>query len=165
MNSHRSHQRPIVVEPLPGEVPASLRKLDALLNADVQRLNVPSGMAGRIFQASAPMLPGLPGQPIPFTKPTQPMRVALHQTVWARLALAASVAVACCVAAWILHRPARIVSVAVVNDGNGTALASAFEAEHHASAKYEATLTYLFDTQDVTPEELKGELAMLVSRF
>lgn len=81
-------------EPLPGETDLQLRQLDARLTRDAHRNDIPSGMAGRVFDASVGHLPDrrlrFPDESASVLNNSSTRR----RQYWGRMALAASVAVA-----------------------------------------------------------------------
>jgi negative regulator of sigma E activity len=174
--NHRSSQ-PVQIEPLPAEFPQSLRDVDALFARQARQVSVPAGLADRMFMASRPALIAATthAQSGPPRLRLVPAPQPLHQSSWARLAMAACVVLACVFAFWALQ-PSRQHSneqLAGVNDSlagsSGDLLAAASEVPHTASAShYEASLSYLIESQNLSIDDLddlKTELAMFVARF
>jgi hypothetical protein len=161
-------------DPLPRDFAPELHELDAKLADAARQLATPAGLNERVFTMSAAMLPVREAQSSPLRladasrlrlkkSPAMP----LHQTTWARLAMAACLVFACTVAIMSLDRKGSEVGTsvrkpAVVDDS----IALAFESSHSsAAAEYESNLGYLRETMDMPYDDLHSDLAMLVSRF
>jgi hypothetical protein len=76
-------------EPLPGDFGADLSRLDRELGAALSRVEAPAGLAGRVFSMSAGFLTAPAA--LPLTVSPQ-IVVRQRRTMWARFAVAASLA-------------------------------------------------------------------------
>ena len=173
MNHRFSH--PAQPEQLPADFSQSLRDVDALLARQARQGSIPSGLADRVIASSRAAL--IEATTPSYIAPRLRLVAAprpLHQTPWARLALAACVVIACMVAFWALQpaqpRSNELASHTIgSSEAGGDLLASAVDVSHDASAAhYEANLSYLLESQNLSVDDLddlKSELAMLVARF
>ena len=150
-------------EPLPAEFSVAQRAIDARLANAVQDQEVPAGLNTRVFQASVSMLP--------HRRKSTKLRLvgagqaALERLTWGRLAMAAMVMLACCVAIWVLNSQRNA-------PGNGgmvarnVSLARIDWMPQEATAKLDQDLSYLLDTNDLTsPDDINHDLVMLVSEL
>jgi len=162
-----------VTEPLPGDFPQALRDLDARLANHVRHVAAPAHLADRVFQASVGMLPSqiaAVDAPLKLTATAtstsrQPLEV--YRLFWGRAAMAASLAFACVLAAWLMRGSNVHTSNVVARNRDVTPeiIARALEPVHSSvAARYEARLGYLLETNDLTAEDATSDLALLVSR-
>jgi hypothetical protein len=174
MNRPRLHH-PVHLDPLPEDVSPGLRDLDARLAGMARRATVPMGLAERVYQASAAMLPQATATHLRYVPVPIPRR-ALHQTAWARLAMAACFVLACTVAValvqrtpvvtpggsqehFVLHQPQDDV------DQFG-ALAWALQPTHLSSwTNPDTDPAFLLETIKLTGEDLRKDVTLIVSRF
>lgn len=179
MNHRSSHS--VQPQPLPAEFSQSLRDIDAMLQKQSRQGSIPAGLADRVFAASRPAL--IEATTPAYSSPRLRLvpaasRSLLHQTPWARLAMAACVVIACMVAFWALQpSPPRSSELAARTgedsiESRHDLLAMAVDAPHANSAThYEASLSYLLESQNLSVDDLddlKSEIAdfaMLVARF
>lgn len=168
MNRYQS--QPIArIQPLPEGFPPALREIDARLAQRARRLSVPVGLADRVFAASIEAL----SQSRPLIESRSRLRFVpaeprpLHHMRWARLAMAASVVIACSVGVWLMPAPVGPTGNFVArSDSTSDFFHDSLESTHSSAAShYEANLGYLRETIALTPEDLKNELTTLVSLF
>ena len=100
LNAHNS--RP--PENLPGSLEPELKRLDARLTRDAGHLDLPPGLADRVFEASVGRLPAQRYRFQTVETISTSRRLVLRRQVWARVALAASLAVAFVMSAQILMK-------------------------------------------------------------
>jgi hypothetical protein len=160
-------------EPLPGDVSPALRSLDSRLAIMAFSAGVPLGLADRVFDASRPMLANVaetqPRLRLVGSSAVARVVLPLHRQRWARLAMAASVLLACGAAIWMMERsPAVDPTADTMARAGHVAETVAFTlqpAHVCAGCHYEDNLAYLFETSSMTTAELTQDIAMLASRF
>lgn len=174
MNDRPRHS--VQPEQLPADFAPSLCEVDALLAKQARQIAPAADLADRVFAASRPALLAATSQPqttprLRFVPAPRP----IHQTPWARLAMAACVVLACAAAFWVLQ-PSQPHSTRVVIDSahapadhSATLLASLDDVPHATTAShYEANISYLIESHNISVDDLdqlKTELAMFVARF
>jgi hypothetical protein len=148
---HRPRQRG------PGYVfdgPAELREVDAMLAEYARRSPVPAGLADRVFNASAGLLPARRRRDrVLRLQPVSPV------STWGRLALAASIALAFFVAARVLPfgRPTPLLSPDV------ELILLEFAGVGDLDEPGYAAVEHLLVTRDMTFRDLTSDLANLVA--
>jgi hypothetical protein len=144
------------------EGPPELREVDELLGRYARREPVPAGLVERVFDASVGMLPSRRRQPVLRLQPV------ITTSLWGRLAMAASIALAFVVAGRILpvREPSSLHSPAVVlvppeyagaQDLDVSQRFRDLEEEHYGAVER------LLVTRDLTFRDLAGDLANLVA--
>jgi len=100
------------IQPLPGDFSPAMRELDSRLTQSARQTPASAGLVERVFEASASLLPEHQTSDAAASRwrliPTVPGRaLQLHRLAWGRVAMAASVLIACGIAVWFLeHAPA-----------------------------------------------------------
>jgi hypothetical protein len=106
---NRSPHNSNSIEPLPDHFEPDLTRIDARLMQESERMTVPPGLAGRVFQASVGRLPSMHLRLVPTeTQVAAGRRLSWRRQTWGRVALAASVGLAGAVALRMLQAPAVI---------------------------------------------------------
>jgi hypothetical protein len=169
--------------PLPAEFDRRLVAVDDALARKAGSVSTPRGLNERVYRASVSHLPAHPADaPLRF-----PQRAAasMRSSAWGRLAVAASVALACVVAAWF-HTSAPTTAPSERESIAQHTPASADELETTALPSpvavtptrierlspaavwllHEATQSgYLYDTRDLTHEEAVSDLALVYEQL
>ena len=170
---------PLNAEPLPGEFGVEFAQLDRELGEALRMVPAPSGLAGRVFAASAELLEPA-AIPLRLHSPVFVLRQ--KRTMWARLAVAASLAAVCTLS---MRAVMQSETTRTVNDDSAAIMqASTEEPLPHALElvlldrtpnRMSEEVAYLFDpdpresstmslfvqTREVTVDDLSDELAML----
>ncbi|MHC4127799.1 MAG: hypothetical protein ACYTE6_15905 [Planctomycetota bacterium] len=144
------------------EGPAELREVDELLGRHARQQPVPAGLIERVFDASVGMLPSRRREP------ALGLRPVITTSLWGRLAMAASIALAFFVAGRVM--PLREASTLLSPDVELVLLeyAEADDLDVHQrfprieEARYGA-VERLLVTRDMTFRDLAGDLANLVA--
>jgi hypothetical protein len=132
------------LDPLPAEFDADLRALDGLLAAAAASSPVPRRLADLVYDASVGLL-----------VPRRTFRIeTFRQTVWSRLAMAASLGLAFVLAAGALRRPSPAEGAAMLTAGPVQLL---MESEGQS-------FDYLLDTRDLTYDELNADLYRILEQ-
>lgn len=144
------------------EGPAELREVDELLGRYARREPVPAGLVERVFDASVGMLPGRPRQPALRLQPV------ITTSLWGRLAMAASIALAFFVAGRILpmREPGSLLSpdveLVLLDYAGAGDLDVSQRFRELEEARYGA-MERLLVTRDMTFRDLAGDLANLAA--
>lgn len=154
-------------DPLPAEFGPELGRVDDAVAQAASGAPLPAGLADRVFEASVARMP----RPLlrPATLRPAARRWAgtapVRSSRWSRLAMAASVALAFGVASWLVRPPAPPASPEsrrLLVDSRTDVLVWLLM---QPAAEGDPELASLLETEDMTFEDLAGELAMLVSRL
>lgn len=164
----------------PGLLEPDLRRLDARLTNDAHRLDVPPGLAGRVFDASVGHLPPRRFKLVSTEKTTLWER----RQWWGRAAMAAGVMLAFGVSLKLLRESSPLpspdeiavitpmipafVPTSVEDEEFINTYALSLEAESlllEFSSEEGKDLSYLVLTRDVTLDDLAGELVMLLAEL
>ncbi len=157
-----SDQYPILPGPgLPSEGDPELAQIEAALFRMARRRHAPAGLAGRVFDASVGLLPARRLRRARLFK----LEPVSFGSVWGRLALAASIAVAFVVAIRSMpqERPRSPLSQAVelvLLESAGAAPADLQGLWRFEDPRYGAVESLLV-TRDMTFRDLSGDLARL----
>lgn len=161
-------------------LPPDLHRLDQLLAQAASREQIPSGLSGRVYDASVSDLPKprlrLRGRALTTSTSTAHRNVRIHRTAWGQLAMAASLALAFVVGAMFWGDPSGIPDIRgfAVNDraAEVTVTPVAYEQPGRLSREAERELfvssasgdrfAYLFETRDMTHSEILGDLTSLL---
>jgi len=167
----------IDAEPLPGEFGADLVRLDEALGETLSQVEVPAGLAGRVFSMSAEFL-GAPAS-LPMTPPMVVVRQ--RRTTWARLAVAASLGTLFILAGRVVmqtgtivppHQPEMVAHVSLeqplhdavemllldrTTSRSGEEMAYLFDPDPRDSSD----MSLYVQTREVTLDDVSVELAML----
>lgn len=142
-------------EPLPDDFSSAERTVDRHLSDAARQAPVRIGLSRRVFEASVDLLPRA-ARPAP----TLAGPWSWNRLVWSRLALAACLVIVGTLAVRFLpHNATRWpeLDAAPLDE-----LALMFGDE--STGQIDSDFAYLLDTHDLTsPDEITGELAMLVS--
>ncbi|MHC4991741.1 MAG: hypothetical protein ACYTGC_12250 [Planctomycetota bacterium] len=144
------------LEPLPSGFDDELREIDLLLQANAARTSVPRDLADTVYDMTVGLL-WQRQQPLPFKPAARRM-----QTVWSRLAMAASLALAFLVAAWFMQAPLETGPVQMVAE---VPLSELDWILLEPSGSDTMGVGYLLESGDVTFEELTEELKQLVDQL
>ena len=160
-------------DPLPAEFGPELGRVDDAVAHAASGAPLPAGLADRVFEASVARMP----RPLlrPATLRPAARRWAgtapVRSSRWSRLAMAASVALAFGVASWLVRPPVPPPSpenrgVLVITSTTDDVLApDVVWLLMQPAAENDPEVALLLDTEDMTFDDLAGELAMLVSRL
>jgi hypothetical protein len=146
------------------EGPAELRHVDELLGRYARREPVPAGLIERVFDASVGLLPS----PRRRREPVLRLQPAITASLWGRLALAASIALAFFVAGRILPVDGSgsllspDVELALLEYAGAGDLDLQLALRGLEEAGYEA-VEHLLVTRDMTFRDLAGDLANLAA--
>jgi hypothetical protein len=171
------------VEPLPEEISPQLQAIDERLGRAAAGQGVPAGLADRVFLVSVSMLPRrhvsttprlrLAGHEGPHSRriangnPT----IVLHRMAWAQLALAASVMMACAVAAWLLLPEAGTGTLLAKNGHANGDIAPLLIKElnqvpQESVSELDNQLAHLLDTSDLkSPDDVTGQLSLALAMY
>ncbi len=159
-------------DPLPAEFGPELGRVDDAVAQAASGAPLPAGLADRVFEASVARMP----RPLlrPATLRPAARRWAgtapVRSSRWSRLAMAASVALAFGVASWLVRPPVPSTSPQnrrlLADSRNDDILApDVVWLLMQPAAEGDPEVASLLDTEDMTFDDLAGELAMLVSRL
>ncbi len=159
-------------DPLPAEFGPELGRVDDAVAQAASGAPLPAGLADRVFEASVARMPRSLLRPATLRPAarrwagTAPVR----SSRWSRLAMAASVALAFGVASWLVRPPVPSTSPQnrrlLADSRTGDILApDVVWLLMQPAAEGDPEVASLLDTEDMTFDDLAGELAMLVSRL
>ncbi len=149
-------------DPLPAAFGPQLGRVDDAVAQAASGAPLPAGLADRVFEASVARMPR------PLLRP-ETLRPAarrwagtapVRSSRWSRLAMAASVALAFGVASWLVRPP-----VPPAGPENRGLQPDVVWLLMQPAAEGDPEVASLLDTEDMTFDDLAGELAMLVSRL
>lgn len=165
-------------EPLPGEFEARLRHIDLKLAELARRstAQLPEGLADRVFEASAALLPKphveVQRQPqLRLTWGAAARPKLLSREAWGRFAMAASVLLVASVALWFMHVPYQHAPYAYRSaEPDAWHAAEVMLALRNlptdSATAIENDIAYLLHTKDLQSfEELAGDLRLLVAEL
>ncbi len=159
-------------DPLPAEFGPELGRVDDAVGQAAGGAPLPAGLADRVFEASVARMPR------PLLRPTTLRPAAkrwagaapVRSSRWSRLAMAASVALAFGVAGWLVRPPVPQESpenrrLLVASPTDDVLAPDVVWLLMQPAAENDPEVALLLDTEDMTFDDLAGELAMLVSRL
>ena len=156
-------------DPLPAEFGPELGRVDDAVAQAASGAPLPAGLADRVFEASVARMP----RPLlrPATLRPAARRWAgtapVRSSRWSSLAMAASVALAFGVASWLVRPPASPENRSLLVDSrtDDVLAPDVVWLLMQPAAEGDPEVASLLDTEDMTFDDLAGELAMLVSRL
>lgn len=144
-------------EPLPAEFDDGLREIDALLARRASLTSVPRHLADAVYDATL----GL------FWERQDPLRLPSRtprRTIFGRLAMAATLAMACLIAARFITPPVEA-DANVQMAGLLPAEVEQIIMESPLAADDETDYLYLFDAHGVSYEDISGDLDQIVEEL
>ena len=145
------HDGQFDLEPLGSGFSTADREIDSLLAEALQDVTVPAGLSNRVFAASATLLPV--GAPALQLVGTPRDRVFVRRRLVSRVAMAASVALACAIGLKVCL-PGANPNAVMASDADWTV----FE---ELDSSY-GSVAQLFETDELTLDDVTSELTMLV---